>query len=76
MKHDAMTRGRWIALMLTCSLGLAACSADQDELQHWMEQQKREVKPTVEPLSPPKKFTPSSCIALRFTSANRTLSIT
>lgn len=37
---------------------LAACSADQDELMQWMEQQKREVKPNVEPLSAPKKFNP------------------
>jgi type IV pilus assembly protein PilP len=38
--------------------GLAGCSADQDELQQWMEQQRREVKPNVPPLVPPKKFTP------------------
>ena len=39
-------------------LVLAACSAEQDELQQWMEQQRREVKPSVVPLSPPKKFNP------------------
>ena len=39
---------------------LAACSGEQDELQQWMEQQKREVKPSVQPLSPPKKFDPQA----------------
>ena len=43
---------------------LAACAADQDELQQWMEQQKREVKPNVEPLSAPKKFNPQPYAAL------------
>lgn len=42
--------------MLAASV--VACSGDQDELQQWMEQQKREVKPSVQPLSPPKKFVP------------------
>ena len=39
-------------------LVLAACSADQEELQQWMDQQRREVRPSIEPLSPPKKFDP------------------
>ena len=43
---------------------LAGCSADQDELQQWMEQQKREVRPSVEPLSAPKKFIPQGYVAL------------
>jgi type IV pilus assembly protein PilP len=37
---------------------LSACSSDQQELREWMEQQKREVKPSVKPLAPPKKFDP------------------
>lgn len=44
-------------------LGLAACGADQEELQQWMEQQKREVRPNVQPLSPPKKFDPQPYLA-------------
>ncbi|MDC8771571.1 pilus assembly protein PilP [Roseateles albus] len=43
--------------MLLGSL-LVACSADMDELSQWMEQQKREAKPTIKPLVPPKKFLP------------------
>lgn len=46
-----------IAPLLAVAL-LAACSAEQQELQGWMEQQKREVKPNVAPLSPPKRFDP------------------
>ena len=44
------------AALLTA--GLAGCGTEQDELSQWMEQQRREVKPNVQPLSPPKKFTP------------------
>lgn len=36
----------------------AGCEADHDELSQWMEQQRRSVKPNVEPLTPPKKFDP------------------
>jgi len=50
------------ALLAVC--GLAACSGEQDELQQWMEQQKREVKPSVEPLSAPKKFDPQPYAAI------------
>ena len=39
-------------------LTLTACSGEQQELQQWMDQQKREVKPSVQPLSAPKKFNP------------------
>ncbi|WP_235834985.1 pilus assembly protein PilP [Piscinibacter terrae] len=45
-------------------VGLAACSGEQDELTQWMEQQKREVKPSVLPLTPPKKFDPQPYTAL------------
>ena len=37
---------------------LAACSAEHDELRAWMEQQRREAKPNVPPLQPPKRFDP------------------
>ena len=41
-------------------IGLQGCADDQNELQQWMEQQKREVKPSIEPLSAPKKFVPQA----------------
>ena len=37
---------------------LAACSAETEELQQWMDQQRREAKPSVTPLQPPTKFNP------------------
>jgi type IV pilus assembly protein PilP len=57
-------RGRWAVLLVACGALVAGCGADQDELQQWMEQQKREVKPNVEPLSAPKKFNPQPYLAL------------
>jgi len=37
---------------------LVGCSAEHEELQQWMDQQRREAKPNVPPLQPPKKFDP------------------
>jgi type IV pilus assembly protein PilP len=37
---------------------LAGCAAEQDELQQWMEQQRREARPSVQPLTPPRRFDP------------------
>lgn len=48
---------RIAGIALACGL-LAACSAEHEELQQWMEQQRREAKPNVPPLQPPKKFDP------------------
>jgi type IV pilus assembly protein PilP len=45
-------------LTLTAVVMLAACSAEHDELRAWMEQQRREAKPNVPPLQPPKRFDP------------------
>jgi len=64
MSTGESARGRSAALLVACAAVLAACAADQDELQQWMEQQKREAKPNVEPLSPPKKFNPQPYAAL------------
>ena len=53
-----------VALPLVAVLALAGCSGDQEELTAWMKQQEREVKPSVEPLNPPKKFVPQPYTAL------------
>lgn len=50
---------RWLIAALTVST-LAACSSEQDELQAWMDQQRHEVHPSVQPLSPPQKFNPQA----------------
>jgi type IV pilus assembly protein PilP len=46
------------AAALLAAAMLAGCGVDTDELQKWMEQQRREAKPNVTPLQPPKKFDP------------------
>jgi type IV pilus assembly protein PilP len=50
---------RWLTALLGVAL-LAGCSAEQDELNAWMEQQRHEVRPSVTPLSPPQKFNPQA----------------
>ncbi len=54
------------ALLAACviTFALTGCGEEQQELAQWMEQQKREVKPNVQPLSPPKKFVPQPYVAL------------
>lgn len=54
---------RWAGAALAFAM-LSGCVADQQELTDWMEQQRREVKPSVQPLSPPKKFDPQPYLAL------------
>jgi len=51
-------RAAQFTLALLATAALVGCGAELDELQQWMEQQKREVKPNVPPLQPPKKFDP------------------
>jgi type IV pilus assembly protein PilP len=55
---------RLVAALGVVAFWLTACGGEQEELTQWMEQQRREVKPSVEPLSPPKKFTPQPYAAL------------
>lgn len=55
---------RLLAAIGMVAITLTACGGDQEELSQWMEQQRREAKPSVEPLSPPKKFTPQPYVAL------------
>ena len=50
-------RARSLAALVAV-LALAGCSAEHEELRGWMEQQRREAKPNVTPLQPPKKFDP------------------
>src|SRR6185312_10710011 len=49
------------ALMLAA---LGACSADNDELIQWMEQQHKEIKPNIAPIFPPKKFDPQAYLGV------------
>lgn len=47
-----------VALML-----VAGCGSQQQELSEWMDQQRKEVKPNVQPIVPPKKFNPQPYLA-------------
>jgi type IV pilus assembly protein PilP len=59
------TKRLWGLAALPAALFIVSgCSGDEQELGQWMEQQKREVKPSVQPLSPPKKFIPQSYTSL------------
>ena len=62
MKVVARGAGRRGLIGLVIVL-VAACAAEQEELQSWMDQQRREVKPNVPPLSPPKEFRPQAYLA-------------
>lgn len=50
--------------VLVLAMAVSGCTGEQEELQQWMEQQKREVKPSVLPLSTPKKFDPQPYVAM------------
>jgi type IV pilus assembly protein PilP len=60
VKTKTITRARLLraAIATLAATLLAACAAEHEELQLWMDQQRREVKPNVQPLTPPKKFDP------------------
>lgn len=55
-----MTRPQNWLMILMAALALSACTGEQEELQAWMDQQRHEVRPNVQPLSPPQKFNPQA----------------
>ena len=59
-----LVRARLLMSLGLVAVALVGCTGEQDELSQWMEQQKHEVKPSVQPLSAPKKFTPQPYTAL------------
>lgn len=63
MSGSAMRFSSLLMAALTASTLLVGCSGAQDELQQWIDQQRREVKPNVPPLSAPKKFDPQPYLA-------------
>jgi len=58
------SRAMRVVSLSVVAVGLLGCGAEQEELAQWMEQQRREVKPSVDPLSAPKKFNPQAYLAL------------
>jgi type IV pilus assembly protein PilP len=63
MKRLPMRSMNLIVVALLGTL-VAGCGGEQEELQAWMDQQRREAKPNVDPLSAPKKFIPQAYVAL------------
>ncbi|MGQ0595759.1 pilus assembly protein PilP [Aquabacterium sp.] len=55
-----MTRPHNWLMASVALLALTACTGEQEELQAWMDQQRHEVQPSVQPLSPPQKFNPQA----------------
>ena len=51
-------RARFVLGGLALLAGLAGCGNPHEELQSWMDQQRREARPRVSPLIPPRKFDP------------------
>jgi type IV pilus assembly protein PilP len=51
---------RKLTLILALTSLLSACGGDNEELQAWMDQQRKETKPSVQPIVPPKKFVPQA----------------
>src|SRR5574343_356575 len=47
-----------LLMCLAAAAGLTGCGSDAEELRQWMEQQRKDAKPSVTPLLPPKKFLP------------------
>ena len=64
MGHRVKSRASAGIAIAFAGVVLAGCGGEQQELTQWMEQQRREVKPSVQPLSPPKKFTPQPYVSL------------
>jgi type IV pilus assembly protein PilP len=46
-------------------VALAGCAADYEELQVWIDQQRQQVKPRVQPLVPPSRFEPEAYAGAR-----------
>ena len=61
MRKDGI---HWFVLAAV-GITLAGCGTDTDELQGWMDQQRREVKPSITPLTAPKKFDPAPYSSLQ-----------
>ncbi len=58
-----MTTTARILISIAAGALLAGCGAETEELQVWMDQQQREVKPNVAPLQPPARFEPKQYTA-------------
>ena len=51
-------------LLLAAVVCLTACAGQQEELQTWLDQQRQQVQPSVEPLKEPQKFNPQAYVGI------------
>lgn len=56
-----------VLALVGTSLLLSACGGESEELQQWMAQQRKEVKPSIEQIEAPKKFVPQAYSSLNDT---------
>ena len=63
MKCISRRTGLTLTLAVAAFVG-AGCSSEQEELAQWMDQQRRDAKPNVVPITAPKKFNPQAYLAL------------
>jgi len=55
-----MRQPHYKLLAVMALLSLTACGGEQDELQAWMDQQRQQVQPSIQPLTEPQKFHPQA----------------
>lgn len=65
MTRHPVARGLARAAACGALVALAGCNPGTEELQGWMEQQRKEAKPSVQPLVPPRKFDPAPYASAR-----------
>ena len=61
--HRGLTGSALVALAWTAAVMLSGCSDPHEELQAWMDEQRRDARPQVSPLVPPRKFDPQPYLA-------------
>lgn len=55
-----MHQAQYKLLAVLAMLSLTACGGQHDELQSWMDQQRQQAQPSVQPLTEPQKFHPQA----------------
>lgn len=59
-----MRQPHYKLLAVMALLSLTACGGEQEELQAWMDQQRQQVQPSIQPLTEPQKFHPQAYIGM------------
>ena len=53
-----MSRHAWVPLIALAALGLVGCASDNEDLQQWMADQRRQTTPKVTPIAEPTRYLP------------------